>query len=522
MSTAMNLHLGGLEWDNAVANWLARQQAETDPSAQEVPINVLLPDAERAKRCLSVEGSTRLVIHHGGLSHVTNLRRDQFEDLTRHLMGQVEQLCEEVLRSTGLSWRHLTGAALLGGSSRLPMIVRYFEHRLGQGRLLRASFEEAVAFGAAMYFRQQQSLLIAGSSPVTATAAEAIDATSAPLRVLDTIAIPHGPEPPQIELCEGDLTNLRAGDAVDVLVVSAFPDEYTPMPRSLIGSLYAKGVSVAELASCKEVDLRQVFSCWMSGEVLNAARGLHFRRVLCFEPYVRGTPADLVGDIFRSLAPFVGGSPPVRTVAMPLVATGYQLVPAEQMLRLIVDAAAHWMAVGLPLTRLKIACLPGPNVDRLRGVFAELKARYGRPPDVAASRYHYDIFLSYAHANGREVAWLVQQLQERKPDLRLFIDRKELNAGSAWQREIFESLDNCARVVAVYSPAYLASKVCLEEFNIALCRHRESPRPILAPLYLYSAELPTYMRVIQFWACREFDHAATLQAVGKLVESIGQ
>lgn len=155
-------------------------------------------------------------------------------------------------------------------------------------------------------------------------------------------------------------------------------------------------------------------------------------------------------------------------------------------------------------------------------VFAELKTRYSRPLDAASSQHRYDIFLSYAHANAREVAWLEQQLRERKPDLRLFIDRRELNVGSAWQREIFESLDDCARVVAVYSPDYLASKVCLEEFNIALCRHRKSAQPVLAPIYLYSAKLPTYMRMIQFWDCREFDQAASLRAVGELVESPSQ
>ena len=186
------------------------------------------------------------------------------------------------------------------------------------------------------------------------------------------------------------------------------------------------------------------------------------------------------------------------------------------MLRLIVDAAAHWMSVGLPLIRLKIACLPGPNVESLRDTFGVLKAAYSKPASSAPPLYKYQIFLSYAHANAAEVAWLEQRLLEHKPDLRLFLDRKDLNAGSAWQQEIFESLDDCEKVVAVYSPAYLASKVCLEEFNIALCRHREASHSVLAPLYLYSAGLPTYMKIIQYWDCREFDQAAILRVAGEL------
>jgi hypothetical protein len=40
--------------------------------------------------------------------------------------------------------------------------------------------------------------------------------------------------------------------------------------------------------------------------------------------------------------------------------------------------------------------------------------------------------------------------------------------------------------------------VCKEEFNIALFRHRESEGGVLLPIYLYTAELPTYMKLIQY------------------------
>jgi hypothetical protein len=58
-------------------------------------------------------------------------------------------------------------------------------------------------------------------------------------------------------------------------------------------------------------------------------------------------------------------------------------------------------------------------------------------------------------------------------------------------------------------------------------QHRPVPAPRIAaagprPDLHVSAKLPTYMRLIQFWDCREFDQAATLRAVGELVESIGQ
>lgn len=73
------------------------------------------------------------------------------------------------------------------------------------------------------------------------------------------------------------------------------------------------------------------------------------------------------------------------------------------------------------------------------------------------------------------------------------------------QQEIYEALDDCNKVMALYSPGYLMSKVCKEEYNIALFRHRDSESGTLLPIYLYNAQLPSYMHLVQFIDCREGD-----------------
>ena len=103
-----------------------------------------------------------------------------------------------------------------------------------------------------------------------------------------------------------------------------------------------------------------------------------------------------------------------------------------------------------------------------------------------------------------------------RPSIRLFLDRLELQAGAAWQQHIFESLDVSRKVVCLYSPAYLASKVCKEEFNIALMHHRESHAGVLLPIYLRSAELPGYMRAIQYEDAREGESARIAVAAERL------
>jgi hypothetical protein len=307
-----------------------------------------------------------------------------------------------------------------------------------------------------------------------------------PFRVVDTIMVRKDSRTAEIQLCVGDLSELPPEHAVDVLVVSAYRNEYAPMPGSLIGSLDRKGVSLDHLAKARQVDLRDAFSCWLSREITDRRRGIEFRRVLCFEPSKEANASELVGDIYRSLAPFVAGQDPIRAVATPLVASGFQRADPKAMLKHLVEASIQWMSTGFPLSCLKIVCLPRPDFAELGSLFAELKTRHADTASEDASLFSYDFFISYAHADAHEVSYFEEVLRARHPELRLFVDRKEISVGAEWQREIFESLDDCRKVIAFYSPAYLNSKVCLDEFNIGLCRHRESKEPVLAPVYLYS------------------------------------
>jgi hypothetical protein len=320
-------------------------------------------------------------------------------------------------------------------------------------------------------------------------------------------------------LLVGDLARLPEREAVDVLIVSAFPDNYVPTPASLIGALDRAGVSVAELAQDKEVDLRRFSSCWLSHPIERA--GVHFRRVLCFEPRQRGKAPEVVGDVFRSIVPFTTGSPPVSQVAMPLLASGDQGESPEVMLDALADASVRWLGSGLPLERVKLVIRPSADSASLREAFSRVKRRHAE--SAPAARHHgfrFDVFVSYSQKNKTEVDALVRQLLERRPALRVFVDRLELRPGAAWQQHIFECLDQSRKVICAFSPEYLASKVCKEEFHIAWFRHREAADGVLLPVYLYSTELPTYMKLVHYEDVREGDRAKIAQSAERLLAQL--
>jgi hypothetical protein len=47
----------------------------------------------------------------------------------------------------------------------------------------------------------------------------------------------------RISLYRGDLSPIPSHQAVDLLVVSAFPNNYAPVPDTLIGALHQRGCS---------------------------------------------------------------------------------------------------------------------------------------------------------------------------------------------------------------------------------------------------------------------------------------
>lgn len=346
------------------------------------------------------------------------------------------------------------------------------------------------------------------------------------MRLLASHTIRHATGQGFIRLYQGDLSAIPPAEAVDLLVVSAFPGDYVPTPTSLIGALRRRGVSVAALAKDPEADLREISGCWVSRDLAASHPDAGFRRLLCFEPLTRGAPPEVVGDIFRALVPYTLGDAAVRSLAVPLLAAGDQAFDAEEMLRALHGAAAGWLGRGLPLETIKIVVSHVDEAERMRMAFQALAppVRHAGFVDVAAAggaaREPYDFFVSYAREDEAEVRVLVEALAAHRPGLRVFLDRVEIDPGEAWQTEIDEALEDCRKVVAVYSPAYFGSKVCMEEFNMARLRHRESDHGVIIPIYLRTADLRLYHRSLNYVDCREGDVGRVRACGGSLVAAL--
>jgi hypothetical protein len=340
------------------------------------------------------------------------------------------------------------------------------------------------------------------------------------MKLLDSLTIPRGLDTRSIEIWQGDLTEMEPAEAVDILVFAAFPGSYAPVPGTLIGALDKKGVSVERLSKNKQNDLCQVCSCWLSEKIQVREPGIHFDQILCFEPFLLGSPTQVVGDIFRSLIPFVmGNSHPIQ-VAMPLVSTGNAVAVVADMTEALFTAAVRWLENGLPLKRLKIVEKSPTKAAEIKGAFAILKKHYQRAPYRKLNHPNYDVFLSYSHANANEADILVAELKRLKPEIKIFLDRRDLDPEVVWQTKLYRSLAGARKIVTLYSPNYLVSKACQEEYNFARLLDCQTAENTLFPMLLYPTQLMPHMAKWPYLDCLAADREKMNAACQRLVQEL--
>ncbi|XP_072027087.1 uncharacterized protein [Amphiura filiformis] len=337
----------------------------------------------------------------------------------------------------------------------------------------------------------------------------------------------------RIELCIGDITKLPVSDQVDVVLVSAFPWNYSPTPRTLLGALKSNlNIDVNKMSKNKSEDLRSMYNCWISQSLPD---GLPFKRLLCFETKLNfdHRPSELIGNIFRCLVPVLSDKD--GSVITPLLSTGNQGYNEENMLASLTETAMNWMKAGLPLKLLKIvlfARIEDGKVNKsfmrrhedLCRKFDQIKETYSQKEkeeydeDVPSE---YDVYLSCSEKDSNIATKLEEELQKARPDIKICKEYQKLDKDSAWQTDMYDIMRKCARVVPVLTPNYLTSLSCLEQYHLALCCNRRTRRHLLAPLYVHSVEnLPTYISLVQYVDCRENDETKLAQSCSDLAKSI--
>ncbi len=159
LATSGNNHLGGDDFDKAVAAYLVETFKKTDGIDLKKDVQAMQrirEAAEKAKIELSSMSEPNInlpfiVVERGETHHMDiQLTRTKFDELTYSLVSKTEEPVRNALKDAGLSAGEIDRVLMVGGSTRIPAVQRKVAEITGKRPDQSLNPDECVALGAAI------------------------------------------------------------------------------------------------------------------------------------------------------------------------------------------------------------------------------------------------------------------------------------------------------------------------------------------------------------------------------------
>jgi molecular chaperone DnaK len=166
LATNGDTHLGGDDFDQRIFEYvIAEFQKDQGIDLKKDPMAVqrIRDEAEKAKKELSSATETEINLPYitmddsGPKNLLVKITRAKFEELVADLVERSIEPCRKVLADAGLQANQIDEVILVGGSTRVPMVLAKVEQFFGKKPNSSVNPDEAVAIGAAV-----QAGIIAG------------------------------------------------------------------------------------------------------------------------------------------------------------------------------------------------------------------------------------------------------------------------------------------------------------------------------------------------------------------------
>ena len=159
LATNGDTHLGGDDIDHRIFEWIVdeflKDQA-VDLRKDPMAVQRVKDEAEKAKKELSTVSETEINLPYitvdasGPKNLFMKLTRAKYEELIYDLVERTLEPCRKVLKDAGLQANQIDEVILVGGSTRIPMVVKKLEEFFGKKANSSVNPDEAVALGAAI------------------------------------------------------------------------------------------------------------------------------------------------------------------------------------------------------------------------------------------------------------------------------------------------------------------------------------------------------------------------------------
>lgn len=144
--------LGGKDFDQRLEDYLTEEAmfAFGDEVVDSPAFQQKLLEIEKYKKQLSHFESISIPMTYQGNRQTLVLERATFEEQCQDLLDRTVTLMASLLEELALTWSKIDHVILVGGSTKMPMVVAYFEKTLGKAIKKGVNVDEAVAIGAAI------------------------------------------------------------------------------------------------------------------------------------------------------------------------------------------------------------------------------------------------------------------------------------------------------------------------------------------------------------------------------------
>jgi molecular chaperone DnaK len=249
IATDGDVQLGGHDWDMRVVDYVADEFQKSqglDPRTDPATMNRVLAAVIDAKHALSARSRVPVRVEMQGRSSEVPVTREQFKELTADLLERTAYTTRQVLASAKMEWKDVSRLLLVGGSTRMPMVVEMLRQMSGLEPDHTVNPDEAVARGAALYAAYLQSEKEQGPSGKNLSitnvnshslGVEGIDPET--LRKTNVVLIPRNTSLPK-KVTEKFATKAENQRSIVLQVLegeSSLPSECTSIGRTAIHNL---------------------------------------------------------------------------------------------------------------------------------------------------------------------------------------------------------------------------------------------------------------------------------------------
>lgn len=159
VATSGDNHLGGDDFDNAIANYIVEEFKKgngIDLSQDKMAMQRIKEESEKAKKELSTTQQTHISMpfisaNESGPLHIDmDLTRAKFDELTKDLVQRTLKPVQDALKDAELTKNDIDEIILVGGSTRIPAVQELIKKELGKEPNKSVNPDECVAMGAAI------------------------------------------------------------------------------------------------------------------------------------------------------------------------------------------------------------------------------------------------------------------------------------------------------------------------------------------------------------------------------------